>query len=571
MPGIDFLHRYRNLESYVGWSVSDEERLRLAWPVIDAHLPGIIDDFYQTIARYPETARVITGGEPQIQRLKKSLEQWVQQLFLGPHDEAYVGARRKIGRRHVLIGLPQSYVHAALARLRFQISGRLYEHGQPTDDLVQTHLAISKRMDLDMAIIEEAYQTEYLSEQQPIHESRLKQQRGVAELGERALTASCLDSLFEFSVALLADIFAADQAYILEGISNVRFRLRAAFGIDPRTFPGKVRNFHESDLECRSFDQRVLLTDDDFSPDASHQHPIPEIFQKVVSAATCPLVGHRGTWGLVCVKSLRKRPFEAMDQDCLQATANVLSAAIQHFQAENLMRQNERLAGIGQMITGLAHESRNALQRIQACTELLQMELPPDRDQHSLTQRIARAADDLHQLFEEVRQYAAPIQLERVSADVVSLWRNAWADVCQVHRSRDVQISCQGCPAELFLSVDPYRLRQVFRNVFENALAATPDPVRVVVQVEPYCDGEASNRYYRFIISDNGPGIDPAHASKAFDPFFTTKTKGTGLGLSICRRIIDAHGGRIGFIDSYSPNDSNSIRGAKIEILLPRS
>ena len=196
------------------------------------------------------------------------------------------------------------------------------------------------------------------------------------------------------------------------------------------------------------------------------------------------------------------------------------------------------------------------------------MELPVEGNEQALTQRIARAADDLNQLFEEVRQYAAPIVLDKGQVDLVKIWRSAWGDICQVHDGRELQIVSQGCPNELHISADAYRLRQVFRNVFENALAVTDDLVRIEVKLDLL--QENGTPIVRIQIHDSGPGIDPRHIQRVFDPFFTTKAKGTGLGLSICRRIIEAHGGTISFLVEPRGLSRQRDRGATVEIKLPK-
>jgi signal transduction histidine kinase len=113
----------------------------------------------------------------------------------------------------------------------------------------------------------------------------------------------------------------------------------------------------------------------------------------------------------------------------------------------------------------------------------------------------------------------------------------------------------------LTCQVDRFRLGQAFRNLFENALAACPDPVELQVHwSEAERDGQPG---LQARIRDNGPGLAPEHRRKVFEPFYTTKRDGTGLGLAITRRIIEAHGGSIAVGDSGPP-------GAEFVIWLPR-
>ena len=116
-PGRLF-DRYRELQSYVGWTGADAERIVAAAPLLEPYLPALIDDFYAEIERHPEARKVITGGQAQIERLKGTLVQWVRELLAGPYDADYVARRWRVGWRHVEIGLDQVYTNVALSRLR---------------------------------------------------------------------------------------------------------------------------------------------------------------------------------------------------------------------------------------------------------------------------------------------------------------------------------------------------------------------------------------------------------------------------------------------------------------------
>ena len=95
-------------------------------------------------------------------------------------------------------------------------------------------------------------------------------------------------------------------------------------------------------------------------------------------------------------------------------------------QAQQRALQTERLAGIGQMSTGLAHESRNALQRIQACAEMLELVVEGNGEALDLVRRIKLAQDHMHRLFDEVRGYAAPVNLDCSDCNLGGVWREAW-------------------------------------------------------------------------------------------------------------------------------------------------
>jgi PAS domain S-box-containing protein len=243
-------------------------------------------------------------------------------------------------------------------------------------------------------------------------------------------------------------------------------------------------------------------------------------------------------------------------------------------QAQEQAVQSERLAAIGQMMTGLAHESGNALARSKACLEMLTWEVEDRPAALELIERIQNAQNHLKHLYEEVRGYAAPIKLEREIWNVSGIWRQAWENLAVSRRGRDAALHEIVSGLDLNCAVDQFRLEQVFRNILENALAACSDPVRIEIE----CADATLNRQpaLRIAVRDNGPGLNPEQRLRIFDPFFTTKTKGTGLGMAIAKRIVDAHGGRIEVgppspsVSSAEVPDKTCRQGAEIVLLLPR-
>jgi signal transduction histidine kinase len=169
MTEPSILARYRELQEYVGWTTEDERRVQAVSEPVAPRLAAIVDDFYQAIARNETTRRVITGGPAQVERLKGTLTEWLRQLLAGRYDEQYVAQRWRVGRRHVEIGLPQVFTNAALSRVRNGLVRAVQEtwRGEP-DALRETVRSIDKLLDLDLAIIEEAYQAEYVARQQRV-------------------------------------------------------------------------------------------------------------------------------------------------------------------------------------------------------------------------------------------------------------------------------------------------------------------------------------------------------------------------------------------------------------------
>ncbi|MFK7736217.1 MAG: nitrogen regulation protein NR(II) [Pirellulaceae bacterium] len=242
-------------------------------------------------------------------------------------------------------------------------------------------------------------------------------------------------------------------------------------------------------------------------------------------------------------------PFES--KGSFFVLANVLDAT-QRRLADALPR--ERLRAIGEMVSGLAHESRNALQRARASLDLLELDLLDDKEQMELSHRIRRALEDLEHHYDEVKGYAAPIVLDLGEIEIESLLNELLneldlqvADVSKI----TIQVD-EGAAANL---VDEFRLKQVLRNCIENAIqAGSPNGNPIEVRVFRSEDWQVID------IQDHGVGMSPEVAARVFEPFFTTKQKGTGLGLAICRRIIDAHNGMIEVQSTPGMGSTVSIR-----------
>jgi signal transduction histidine kinase len=167
MNSDDLFRRYQELQEYVGWTDVDAQRVRSVAALLEAHLVPLIDDFYAEIERHPEARKVITGGAAQIERLKGTLRAWLRELLFGPYDRDYVARRWRVGWRHVEIGLDQVYTNVALSRLRRGLLRGLEQAWQGDGrEILAIRDSLNALLDLDLAIIEDAYQTEHIARQQ---------------------------------------------------------------------------------------------------------------------------------------------------------------------------------------------------------------------------------------------------------------------------------------------------------------------------------------------------------------------------------------------------------------------
>lgn len=208
-------------------------------------------------------------------------------------------------------------------------------------------------------------------------------------------------------------------------------------------------------------------------------------------------------------------------------------------QAEARALHAERLAAIGQVVTSMAHESRNFLQRICNSIEFLE---EIDKDNPEALQEIARiktAEQGLEHLLDELREFAAPMKLDKSRQSLETVWRVAWSEVTSAKGLGNARIDEAVDETDLHCHIDAFRIGQVFRNLFENSLAACGDSPCIQV----HCQNGGGT--LKVAIRDNGSGLDAEQQENVFQPFFTTKAKGTGLGMAIVKRIVEAHGGDI--------------------------
>ena len=229
---------------------------------------------------------------------------------------------------------------------------------------------------------------------------------------------------------------------------------------------------------------------------------------------------------------------------------------------EERLLQSERLAAIGRAMTGLAHESRNALQRNQANLEMLAGMLKDRPDAQKYLNRMQKAQEDLQQLYEEVRRYASPMHIKPRTENLKTILQSAWVHLSPSREQVNATLKITDGDAEPICDVDPFAFEQVFRNILENSLSICSEPIEISVQFSQFA--LAGEPAVTIVIRDNGPGFEANNLPRVFDEFFTTKTHGTGLGLAIVKRIVVAHHGMV-VANPVQP------RGAEFVITLPKS
>ena len=169
MPHESLIERYRELQFYIGWTEEDAQTIRSIAGLLESAFPRIADDFYEVIGRHLHTRSVLERSQAQVQRLKGTLIGWLGDLLSGNYDCDYFERRWAVGRRHAELGLDQVYCNVAMGRIRKGLLEELCRvwDRQPAG-LHRAIGALNSLLDLDLAIIEEAYQAERLERQRQV-------------------------------------------------------------------------------------------------------------------------------------------------------------------------------------------------------------------------------------------------------------------------------------------------------------------------------------------------------------------------------------------------------------------
>ena len=242
-------------------------------------------------------------------------------------------------------------------------------------------------------------------------------------------------------------------------------------------------------------------------------------------------------------------------------TVGVLRDLTDQVATQQRLIQREKLASLGEMAAGVAHEIRNPLGGIKMATTLLSSGAVGDpRISQEMAQSILSGIKEIEAIIADLLDYARETRLDCQEYAVGRILGPVVESCAAEGRERGVRVEAQGLAADLVAAVDGPRLRQVFANVMKNALEATERRLggRVDVRLQPRGAAVVVE------VADNGAGIQPEHREKIFLPFYTTKPTGTGLGLAIVKKVMDLHGGEIEI-------DSAPGRGTTIRLVIPRS
>jgi signal transduction histidine kinase len=221
-------------------------------------------------------------------------------------------------------------------------------------------------------------------------------------------------------------------------------------------------------------------------------------------------------------------------------------------QLEERERLRDRLASLGEMAAGIAHELKNPLAGIEVMAGLLRRQVSDSADAQSLLADILSEAKLANAIVVEMLEFVRPVRLQVERTRLADVLQQS-VTMAESKASRgNVGVSLELEAALPDIEGDQHQLCQVFTNLMANAFEALDGKGRITItagtsaiQEDPALAGLTQTPTVVVDVADNGPGVPPELTDRIFNPFFTTKPQGSGLGLAIVRKIVDAHDGRI--------------------------
>ncbi len=229
---------------------------------------------------------------------------------------------------------------------------------------------------------------------------------------------------------------------------------------------------------------------------------------------------------------------------------------IQHLKKE--IARTQRLASIGRLAAGVAHEIRNPLSSIKGFATYFKeryREIPED---HKTAEIMIQEVERLDRVIGQLLEFARPMNIQKKTASLEDVIKDSLKMVEAEAHQKGIKVAFSSDPQTKEVRIDTDRIRQVLLNLYLNAIAAMESGG--VLSVELRQDDDAGR--FRIIVSDSGTGIKHEDLPHLFDPYFTTKPSGTGLGLAIVHKIIESHGGEVSVESRYG-------EGATVTIRLP--
>ena len=250
-------------------------------------------------------------------------------------------------------------------------------------------------------------------------------------------------------------------------------------------------------------------------------------------------------------------PFTEQELNLLSILINQATFAIEHAslyeqQTERLkkMYRTDRLATLGELAAGAAHEIRNPLTAIRSTIQYLSKDFSADPVKSEMVTELISEVERINKIVQGLLSFARPSDLNTSDINIEQLINQTLLLVTNTLRKQNVEVEFEYFTDNTTIQGDPEQLKQVFLNIILNAVEAMgknpPERSRtLIISIEKGTPINTHSRYLIISFEDSGKGIEQKNIENVFNPFFTTKEEGTGLGLAICYGIINRHEGEI--------------------------
>jgi signal transduction histidine kinase len=397
----------------------------------------------------------------------------------------------------------------------------------------------------------------------------------------------------QITAELLVQYFGYEFAVILLVDEEKRATVCGAGGSRAPTSESLLSEFFLlANSENGGITRHILLTGESMLVNDVNQSPIyrPLKGWDAGSELCVPLKDGERVIGLMDIESSSKNAFGQNDFMALESLAGILSSVISNadqyqrsqenvrqlrqtqqelqtrieaqLEAERRLIQAEKLAAVGEMAAGIAHELNNPLTTVTGFTELVLDDLPEDAEGRPDLELVLREAKRARDVVRRLLDFSRRSESERTRVDLNELLDDVLSLTNHLMHTSGVQLEVSLSKNLPWVSVDRNQMKQVFLNLFHNALQAMPTGGQLFVRTGARQRG--GRKWVIASIRDTGAGIRPENKERIFEPFFTTKSGqgGTGLGLSVTYGIVTDHGGEIDV-------ESEVGRGTNFTVWLP--
>ncbi|MEM7434643.1 MAG: ATP-binding protein [Myxococcota bacterium] len=284
--------------------------------------------------------------------------------------------------------------------------------------------------------------------------------------------------------------------------------------------------------------------------EAETLHDIAVILRALQASLCLGIRGEGGhLYGLLTLRDDRLvDAFSREEVQLLAGLAAQVAVTLENSELYQQMKDKDRLAALGEMAAGLAHEIRNPLGSIKASAQFLAETGDSSEDGHEFLGIIVDEVDRLNRVVSSFLDYARPGQTDTEAIFVNSAVQRTLQLLKPECDAANVRLDVTVDHDLPRVRIDIERLRQVLINLVQNAVQAMPSGGDIFVETrtqDRFRIGGGAHRWVKISVRDTGPGIAPAMLANLFVPFVTTKQQGTGLGLAISQRIVSEAGGRI--------------------------